>query len=168
MADQRRDPSVLHAAAAFGAFLAFVFVLAAAAGWVTQVGPGSWYGSLEKPSLTPPDIVFPIVWNILYLMMATAGWLVWYQGGGLSAVGKPLAIFGTQMALNLSWSVIFFGLHRPGLAALEILVLLGAIAFTIKSFAPISRTAAVMLAPYFFWVLFAAYLNSAVWLLNGS
>lgn len=167
MAEQRRDPSVLHAAAALGIILVFVFAFAAAAGWATQVEPGGWYDSLEKPGLTPPDIVFPIVWNILYLMMAMAAWLVWYQGGGLSAAGKPLAIFGIQMMLNLSWSVIFFGLHRPGLAALEILVLLGAIAFTIKSFAPISRTAAAMLVPYFLWVLFAAYLNSAVWLLNG-
>jgi tryptophan-rich sensory protein len=125
----------------------------------------NWYRTLTRPAWTPPDWVFGPVWTALYVMMAVAAWLVWAasRSGGARA---PLAAFGLQLLLNLGWSWLFFGLHEPGWAAVEILALLVAIAVTIRLFLPRSRMAASLLVPYFVWVGFAAALNFTIWRLN--
>ena len=98
-------------------FLLLVFAVAAAGSWITQPGLEPWYAGLQKPPLTPANWVFPIVWPVLYLLMAFAGWLVWRTAGGFNAAGAPLSVFGVQLGFNLSWSVIFFGMHNPSAAA---------------------------------------------------
>lgn len=143
-------------------FLALT-ALAAAGGILTP--PGEWYAALAKPPLNPPDRVFALVWTALYLMMAVAGWLVWRRTGvrgGLPA----LSPFVAQLGANGLWSLLFFGLHRPGLALLDLLVLWALIALTITRFARVSHVAAWLLAPYLAWVSFAGYLNAGVWWLN--
>lgn len=167
MADARSEPDFIRSFATLCLSMVFVYLIAAAGGSVTETGPESWYQSLIKPALTPPNIVFPVVWNILFFMMGLSAWLVWRAAGGLFEAGRALALFGIQLGLNLSWSVVFFGLRSPGGAAVEILFLLAAIAATIATFWPISRLAAWLLVPYFLWVTFAAYLTVSVWVLNG-
>ena len=127
--------------------------------------PGAWYDSLNKPSWNPPGWVFGPVWSTLYTMMAVAAWLVWRQGG-FSNQRKPLAWFIAQLVLNAAWSPLFFGLHRPGIAFAEILLLWGAIAGTMRAFYPISRPATYLLIPYLAWVSFASVLNFTLWRLN--
>ena len=127
--------------------------------------PGEWYAALQKPTWNPPAWVFAPVWSTLYAMMAVAAWLVWKRGGFV-AQRRPLTLFLAQLVLNAAWTPLFFGLHRPGLAFAEIILLWLAIAATLAAFRPVSRAAAWLLAPYLAWVGFAAVLNGTLWRLN--
>ncbi|RIY01447.1 tryptophan-rich sensory protein [Aureimonas flava] len=125
--------------------------------------PGPWYAGLRKPTWTPPNRAFPIVWSILYLLIALSGWLVWRAAGWQPV---PFVLFGLQMALNFLWSWLFFGLRRPLWALADIGLLALAVALTALAFAPHSATAALLLVPYLAWVCVAALLNLSVWRLN--
>lgn len=148
------------------AFLGSVFAVAAAGAYVTTANIDVWYAGLIKPDLTPADWVFPIVWNFLFLLMGISGWIVWRTAGSLNEAGGVLSIFVAQLMLNFAWSALFFGLHRPGLALVEVIVLDIAIAGTIIGFWRHSRLAALLLVPYFLWSLFASWLTGSIWLLN--
>ena len=128
--------------------------------------PGEWYATLKKPSWNPPGWIFGPVWSALYTMMAVAAWLVWKRGG-FAAQRRPLTLFLVQLALNAVWTPLFFGLHRPGLAFAEIVMLWLAIAATLAAFRPVSRPAAWLFVPYLAWVSFAAVLNFTLWRLNS-
>lgn len=128
--------------------------------------PGDWYAALKKPSWNPPGWIFGPVWSALYTMMAVAAWLVWRRGG-VVAQRRPLALFLSQLVLNAAWTPLFFGLHQPGIAFVEIVLLWLAIASTLAAFRPVSRVAAWLLAPYLVWVSFAALLNFTLWRLNS-
>lgn len=140
------------------------FAVSAAGGAITAEPVKTWYPGLVKPPLTPPDLAFPIVWTLLYAMMAVAAWLVWRRAGWRSAH----ILFGIQLLLNLGWSALFFGLQNPALALIEITALWLAIAGTLAAFRPYDRIAALLLLPYLAWVSFAAYLNGAIWWLNRT
>ncbi|MEN6543534.1 TspO/MBR family protein [Parvibaculum sp.] len=161
-----QTPGTIQSIILLFGFLAFVFTFAGLGGYVTTANIESWYATLQKPSLTPENWVFPVVWNFLYFLMGLSGWLVWRTAGGFAAGGAPLAIYGAQVMLNFSWSVVFFGLHSPGGALIEIFVLLAAIAANIMAFWRVNRLAALLLLPYLAWSLFATYLTAMVWLLN--
>jgi len=135
--------------------------LIAASGIVFR--PGSWYRSLVKPAWTPPNRAFPIVWSVLYLLIAVSGWLVWREAGFALI---PFGLFLVQMVLNFLWSMLFFGRKRPDLAFLDITLLALAIAANILAFWPHSPTAALLLVPYLAWVCVAWALNLSVWRLN--
>jgi translocator protein len=105
------------------------------------------------------------VWSILYLMMATAVWLVWRERIQ-EDVRLALALFMVQLILNGLWSFVFFGLRRPGAALVDIIILLTAIAMTAVRFAGLSRLAFWLMTPYGAWVLYASYLNFGIWRLN--
>ena len=127
--------------------------------------PGEWYASLRKPSWNPPGWIFGPVWTALYAMMAVAAWLVWRRGG-FAAQRRALTMFLVQLALNAAWTPLFFGLHWPGVAFAEIVLLWLAIGATLFAFRPVSRVAAWLLVPYLAWVSFAAVLNFELWRLN--
>jgi translocator protein len=103
----------------------------------------------------------------MYLLIAVSGWLVWRQSGSISGTW-PLVAFFVQLVLNAAWTPIFFGLHRPDLALLEIVLVWLSIAVTIGLFLPVSVLAAALLVPYLVWITFAAALNFAVWDLNRA
>ncbi len=144
------------------ALLGFV-VLCLAAGGLGAVATtpeiAGWYQTLAKPTWNPPAAVFGPVWTTLYICMAVAAWLVWRRGG-------PLVHFFVQLALNVAWSWIFFGLHQPAWALAEIVVLWVMIAVTTAVFFRYSKVAAGLLAPYLAWVTFATVLNAAIAWLN--
>ena len=146
-------------------FVALCLGVAAIGGWATSISVGGWYQTLDKPRWTPPDRVFAPVWTILYLMMAVAGYRVW-RGAGVNRGQGALALFGVQLALNLLWSILFFGLQRIGLALLDIVLLWAAIAATAVAFWRIDRLAGIFLLPYLVWVTYAVVLNAAIWHLN--
>ena len=126
--------------------------------------PGAWHAALAKPSWHPPNWLFGPAWGVLYLMIATAGWMVWNAAGWSTA----LAAWGAQLVLNAAWSWLFFGLRRPDLAFAEVLLLWLSIAACVVLFAPISTTAALLMLPYLAWVAFASALNFAMWRLNRA
>ena len=127
--------------------------------------PGEWYAGLVKPSWNPPNWVFGPVWTLLYFCIGLSGWLVWRQAGWRSAAPAFVA-YGLQLMLNAAWSWLFFGLHMPGLAFIEIVVLWLSILVTAVMFWRKSSLAALLLLPYFCWVGFAGALNLTLWLLN--
>ncbi len=126
----------------------------------------TWYATLAKPSLNPPAWLFGPVWTMLYFLMGIAAFLVWRKGWDSKGVKPALSLFAIQLILNALWSIIFFGLHSPGWALTEIIVLWIAIVATIVAFTKVSRPAAWFLAPYILWVSFAAYLNYSIWIFN--
>ena len=150
---------------ALGVFLALCIAISAVGGWVTAQSVGSWYHELHKPAFNPPDWVFAPVWTTLYLMIAVAGWRVW-RVRGLTGAPAAMSAYGVQLALNLAWSLTFFGARAIGLAFAEILMLLAAICINAALFHRIDRAAGWLLAPYAAWVTFAAILNLALWRLN--
>ena len=126
----------------------------------------SWYLTLIKPSLNPPSAIFGPVWTTLYALMGIAAFLILRKGLARKDVKVALGIFLIQLVLNMFWSIIFFGLHSPGIALVEIIFLWSTILVTIIVFNKISKVAAYLLLPYILWVSFAIYLNYSIWLLN--
>lgn len=125
-----------------------------------------WYTALIKPEFNPPSWVFGPVWTTLFVLMGIAAFLIWKKGLERGGVKIALGIFLGQLVLNTLWSIIFFGLHSPGGALVEIVFLWLAILATIIIFAKISKLAAWLLVPYILWVSFAGYLNFSIWMLN--
>lgn len=151
-------------AAACG-FLVLCLGIGAVAGAATAHNVATWYPTLAKPSFNPPNWVFAPVWTTLYTLIAISGWRVWRRRG-LSGAAPEFAAYGAQLALNLAWSFLFFGLHLIGVALVDILVLLAAIVVNAALFARIERAAAWLLVPYAAWVAFASLLNFELWRLN--
>ena len=145
-------------------FIAACF-LAAVTGAFFQ--PGEWYERLKKPSWRPPNRLFAPVWTVLYVMIAVAGWLVWREAG-FAGAALPLAVYALQLVLNAAWTPLFFGLHRPDLGFVDIVLIWLSIVATIVLFMPIHVAAALLLLPYLAWVTFATALNFTVWRLNPS
>jgi translocator protein len=131
------------------------------------VSTGGWYAGLVKPSWNPPSWLFGPVWTVLYALMAVAAWLVWREGGW-KAQKRALGLYLVQWALNALWTPLFFGLHRPGLAFADILVLDMAVLGTLIVFWRVRRVAGALLVPYALWVAFATLLNYTIWRLNVS
>jgi translocator protein len=125
----------------------------------------TWYPTLSKPAWTPPAWVFAPVWTTLYCLMGIAAWLVWRRAGW-TAAKVPLILFAIQLALNIAWSGIFFGLRSPAWAYGEIVLLWFAIAATTTQFWLVSKAAGGLMVPYIAWVSFAAALNFAIWQMN--
>ncbi len=126
----------------------------------------TWYAGLIKPSFSPPNWIFAPVWTILYFLMGVSVYLVWIKGIKNKEIKIAIYYFSVQLFLNFLWSVIFFGLHQPLFALIDIIALLVAIILTMMKFSRISKTALYLLIPYLLWVSFAAILNGAIVLLN--
>jgi tryptophan-rich sensory protein len=126
----------------------------------------TWYAALVKPALNPPAWVFGPVWTMLFILMGIALYIVWSKGWGQKNVQVAMAIFAVQLALNVLWSYLFFGLQAPFFALLEIVLLWVAILMTIGASYRVSVPAAALLVPYFIWVSFAAYLTYGIYALN--
>lgn len=142
-----------QAAGAIGSFFTFRAV-------------AEWYPLLEKPPLNPPSWVFGPVWTTLYLLMGIAAYAVWRTPATPARKRAAYAAFGIQLVLNALWSVAFFGLRSPGWGLAVIAALAVAIVTNVVAFRRISRGAAALLVPYLAWVLFASYLNLAIFLRN--
>ena len=135
------------------------------AGLLTREATEIYNSTLVKPALSPPAIVFPIVWAILYALMGIGAARVWMAP--LSpARTRSLRLFLLQLAFNFFWSILFFNFQAFGLAFFWLAVLWILILRMILSFYEVDRLAAWLQLPYLLWVLFAAYLNFGVWKLN--
>ncbi|MEM8810968.1 MAG: TspO/MBR family protein [Pseudomonadota bacterium] len=144
---------------ALAVFFVLVFV-AASSGAIFK--PDTWYEGLAKPWFTPPNWVFPVVWAILYVGIAFAGWLVWRETG----FGVAVALWGAQLVLNAVWSGLFFGMRRMDLAFAEVCTLMASVLAFIVAAWPVSPLAALLFVPYALWVGIAAALNLSVWRMN--
>ncbi|HAR95879.1 MAG TPA: sensory protein [Deltaproteobacteria bacterium] len=138
---------------------------ASAIGAVASLQAGSFYIHLVRPDWAPPPSIFGPVWTALYALMGVAAWLVWRADGFRPAKGA-LTLFFIQLALNASWSWLFFRCHHGALAFLDILLLWLLIVATLVAFWRIRPVAGVLIIPYLLWVSFASVLNYSLWQLN--
>jgi len=160
-AAQARRPRVLS----FWLSIALTLAVSVIGGLATAHSVDSWYAGLSKPSFNPPNWVFAPVWTTLYFLMAIAAWRI-YLGPESRSRRAALALYGVQLALNLGWSPIFFGLRAPFPALLELALLLMAIVGTAVSFWRLDRPAGLLLVPYALRSAFAFVLNLEIWQLN--
>ncbi|MDX9975347.1 MAG: TspO/MBR family protein [FCB group bacterium] len=151
---------------ALAGFLVLCFGAAAVGSMLTAASVREWYPELAKPSWNPPNSVFAPVWTALYLAMALSAWLVWRRRDERRGVWFALGVFVVQLALNVAWSGLFFGLRSPGLGLIDIVFLWLAILATLVAFWRINTVAGVLLLPYLIWVSYAAALNLAIWRMN--
>ncbi|ADO41669.1 tryptophan-rich sensory protein TspO [Ketogulonicigenium vulgare] len=143
----------------FGALLVGVMA-AGISGMLFQ--PGNWYTALRKPSWTPPPIAFPIAWTVLYLLMCVAGARV----AGKSGADVALAFMAGQLAVNVLWTPVFFGLHRIRIGMGVIILLWLMVLGTLVLHWRIDWLAGLMLVPYLVWLTYAAALNLMIIRLN--
>ena len=157
----RREPLLPDVVA-----LAAPFGVAAIGGVITADAIPTWYRGLRQPDWKPPDAAFGPVWTTLYLLMGVA-LVVARRASAPNERRRHEAVFALQLALNLGWTVVFFGRRdiRGGLVA--ILLLWAAIAATIAQFSTARRLAAALLVPYLAWVTFATVLNAEILRLNS-
>lgn len=132
-------------------------------GALPAVFVGSDTAWIDRPSFYPPEILFPIVWTVLFTLMGIALSLLWKRGPNRREVRLALAAFVVQFGLNLAWTPIFFGLRRIGLGFAIIVALWVAILVTIVAFERVDRRAGILLVPYLLWVSFAGVLNYAIY-----
>ncbi|HIZ19493.1 MAG TPA: tryptophan-rich sensory protein [Firmicutes bacterium] len=153
-----RHPFVLRA------FLFFEGLTLAAGAVGGLLGGIRGFDSLVKPPLTPPAVVFPIVWTILYLAMGFAAYLVWNENDIDGA--RVLRMYLLQLAVNILWPFFFFRLGWRLFAFFWLLLLIALVTLTLSGFRYISKPAFYLMLPYLLWTLYAAYLNLGFYLLN--
>lgn len=123
-----------------------------------------WYPILNKASISPPAIVFPIVWSVLYFLMGiSAGLVTSSPNDGRKMV---LAIFVVQLLFNFLWSISFFTLHNPALGLVNIVVLdVVVLYYMVRSYS-VSKSASLLFIPYIVWLMIATYLNGYIYMHN--
>lgn len=124
------------------------------------------FAELYRPSFTPPTLVFPIVWTILYFLMAVAAYRIWLLGQRGINVNKALILYSIQLILNFAWTIIFFRFKFLWIALVELIILLIFIINTAIEFRKFDRTAFILMIPYIIWVSFAIALNYVFWRIN--
>lgn len=127
---------------------------------------GVSYENLTKPSFSPPAWVFPVVWIILYFLMAVAAYRIWMYGREGKGTRRSLKLYDIQLILNFLWTIIFFRLGLFGAAFIELLILLVLILLTTFEFYKEDKISAYLMIPYIAWTAFAGVLNCAIWMLN--
>ena len=146
-------------------WIIFTEAVGGLSGWLTREGTELYRTMIIKPPLSPPGIVFPIVWSVLFALMGIGAARI-YLSPASNARSRVLGIFLLQLAFNFFWSIIFFNLQNFWLALLWLVVLWALIIWMIRSFYTTDPLSAWLQIPYFLWVTFAAYLNFGVWRLN--
>ena len=163
--EKRKMRSENQKAVGLGFFFILCLVRFEIGSWITASSVSTWYRSLQKASFTPPEGYFSPIWIVLYFLMALSGWRVWCHERSKQAL-IALSLFAVQLALNMAWSVLFFGYREIGLAFGEILILTACVLLTTVLFWRIDKVSGVLLAPYLIWLAFAATLNGFIWHLN--
>lgn len=128
----------------------------------SQNVPGEWYEGLTKPFFNPPNWLFGPAWAVLYTLIAIAGWRTWMRASD----GKLMIVWFAQLALNFTWSPVFFTYQwMLGAAAIIAVMIVLTIIFIAKSWRP-DKIASVLMLPYLAWIIFAGTLNISLWWLN--
>ena len=145
-------------------FSALALLVGGLSSIITQ-GQMEAFSALRQPPLSPPGWVFPVAWTILYLLMGVGLAIVWRKSDG-ERRRRAVTIWGVQLAVNFIWPLLFFLWQLRLLSLIWLVVLLILVANMTSEFEKTSVTAARLQIPYLLWLLFAAYLNLGVWILN--
>lgn len=152
----------------FTLFISFLLTFSAGliGSFFTVPAIDTWYNTLAKPFLSPPNWIFAPVWTLLYGLMAVASYRIFQKRKTDSRALHALMLYGIHLLINTSWSLVFFGLQSPSLAFVVILSLLAFIIRLTLLFGKIDRVARLLFVPYLLWVSFATYLNFMTVILN--
>ena len=150
----------------YGVFLLVTGVVGGLSALLTNMGMDN-YRSAVKPPLTPPEIFFPIVWSILFTLMAISAARVWLTDNSRLR-NRSMIVYALQLFFNFFWSILFFNFQAYGLAFFWLIGLWVLILIMILQFYKSDKPAGLLQIPYLLWVTFAAYLNYGVWTLNKS
>lgn len=135
------------------------------AGWLTREGTKVYQAVVTKPPLTPPGVVFPVVWAVLYALMGAGAARVWTAKPG-AARSRGLLLYWGQLTVNFLWTIIFFDLQAYGAAMIWLVLLWVLILWMLLTFWAVDPPAGKLQIPYLLWTAFAGYLNLGTWLLN--
>lgn len=124
------------------------------------------FAELNKPPLSPPGWLFPVVWTVLYLLMGISSYLICTSGAEKKEITEAITLYFYQLVVNFLWPIFFFNFGWYLFSFFWLLLLWVMIVLLIKSFGQISKLAAYLLVPYLLWVSFAGYLNLGIWWLN--
>ena len=124
------------------------------------------FAQIQKPALSPPGWLFPVVWSVLYVLMGISSYLVNKSNAPKEEIKRANLVYAASLFFNFFWSIIFFNLKQYFLAFIWLLVLIFLVSYTIYLYYGISKTAAYLQIPYVLWLLFAAYLNYGIYTLN--
>lgn len=146
----------------------FVLLLGFASARSVPTGPENrWYAALAKPAFTPPDWAFPLAWSALYVMMGAALAMVIHARGSRYR-GVALGLFAAQLGTNLFWTPLFFGAHQVFWSLIVIFVMFGLALGTTFLFGRVRQWAAILMAPYLLWIVFAGVLTFSIYQLNPN
>lgn len=149
----------------YGVWILLAEAVGALSGWLSRNGMQVYSENVIQPPLSPPMILFPVVWAVLYALMGIGAARIWMAPES-AARSRGINIFITQLIVNFFWSLIFFNLQAFGFALLWLLLLWVLVLWMILTFYKTDKIAALLQLPYLIWLTFAAYLNFAVWILN--
>ncbi len=138
-----------------------------AVGGLSAFASGSFseqYAVVNKPPLSPPGWIFPVVWTILYLAMGYASYLVMTVGG--RDAKDALTVYYIQLVLNFLWPILFFRFRLYTFAIFELILLVAAVTVMVIRFSHVDERAGYLTLPYLIWLCFALYLNIGVAVLN--
>ncbi len=148
-----------------GVCIAIPLIVGGISALLTMGGMAAFQAA-NKPPLTPPGWLFPLVWTILYMLMGIASYLVITSGKNQGEIIRAWGLYALQLAVNFFWSIIFFNWEAYLLAFFWLVLLWVLIIITQKKFGQLVKAAGYLLFPYIIWVTFAGYLNFGVYLLN--
>ena len=146
-------------------WILFTEAIGGLAGWLTREGSQAFSQAVDQPPLSPPALLFPIVWSILYALMGISAARI-YRSAHSPERSKGLNLYIVQLVVNFFWSLIFFNARAYGFAFLWLLLLWALVLAMILQFRRVDPAASNLQIPYLIWLTFAAYLNLGVWYLN--
>ena len=141
-------------------------VVGAVSGELTRSEIAGWYTTLHKPNFNPPNWLFGPVWGSLYLLMGLAAGSLWEVATKQPAARVALRTFFILLLVNALWSLLFFKLHRPDLALIDILGYLVLLVIWLRQLKAANPVYAWLQLPHLLWVAFATVLNASIWWLN--
>lgn len=125
------------------------------------------YQEVRTPPLSPPSVLFPVVWTLLYVLMGVSSGMIWtMRSDNPQKADTGICFYAVSLAFNFAWSIFFFNMRWFLFSFVWLLALLYLIVRTILSYRKISSVAAYLQIPYAVWVAFAGYLNVGIWFLN--
>lgn len=149
----------------YAVWIALTEAVGTLSGWLTREGSGMFHETAVQPPLSPPAVVFPIVWGILYALMGIGAARI-YMSPPSGERNRGLNLFVAQLIVNFFWSLIFFNARAYGFAFAWLILLWGLVLWMILTFRKVDVPAALSQTPYLIWLTFAAYLSFGVWYLN--
>ena len=143
-------------------WIALLIAIGGFIGSLTKPEISTWYSTLNRSSMTPPNYVFPVAWTILYGIIGACGWLIW-RTPSFPKLKVLKILYVIQLILNWSWTPLFFHYHLTGISMIVLSAMDVLVGMLILLAYPKIRTVSLFMIPYFLWILFASYLNFYIW-----